>query len=110
MSRLIEIRPAARALPDELTVAAGDVLRFSASGGRVTHGTAVQVIGIFVPAVLGIDDHVLTPASSPNTVLFRAMAPGRAGIDVVTGDPWRSPVRHTMTVVVEPAAPGGPVE
>ncbi|MEJ3749548.1 hypothetical protein WEI85_40600 [Actinomycetes bacterium KLBMP 9797] len=102
MSRLIDIQPATRELPAELTVAVGDVLRISASGGHVTAGTAVRIVGIFIPAVVGIDGQVLSPAGSPNTVLFQAIAPGQAQIDVLTGDPWRAPVKHRTTVVVAP--------
>ena len=102
MSRLIEIQPVAQDLPADLTVAVGDVLRFAASGGHVREGAAVEIIGIFVESVLGTDGRVLTPMGPPNAVLFHARMPGRAAIDVVTGDPWRSSVTRSMTVVVEP--------
>lgn len=100
MSRLIEIPPAQQ-LPQVLTVGTGDVLRFDASGGHLRAGDAVELLGSFVGALLGTDGTVLTPAGAPNVVLFRARAPGRAEIDVVTGDPWRSPVTRTLTVTVE---------
>ena len=102
MSRLIEIQPVTQDLPADLTVAVGDVLRFAASGGHVHEGAAVEIVGIFVESVLGTDGRVLTPMGPPNAVLFHARMPGRAAIDVVTGDPWRSPVTRSMTVVVEP--------
>jgi hypothetical protein len=99
---LIEIQPFAQDLPADMTVGVGDLLRFAASGGRVREGAAVEIVGIFVESVLGTDGRVLTPMGSPNAVLFHALRPGRATIDVVTGDPWRSPVTQSMTIVVEP--------
>jgi len=38
---------------------------------------------------------------APNAVLFLARRPGRATIDVVTGDPWRAPQTTTLDVTVE---------
>ncbi|WP_328524042.1 hypothetical protein [Kribbella sp. NBC_00359] len=102
MSRLIEIQPASQDLSTDLTVAVGDVLQFAASGGHVREGAAVEIVGIFVVSVLGTDGRVLTPAGPPNAVLFHAGKPGRAAIDVVIGDPWRSSVSRIVTVVVEP--------
>lgn len=100
MSRLIEIPGGGQGMPAELVVDVGDVLRFDATGGRVRAGTAVELVGILVDSVLGTDGTVLTPAGTPNVVLFRAGEPGRAGIDVVTGEPFRSPSTHHLTVVV----------
>lgn len=102
MSRLIEIQPGVAYLPADLTVGVGDVLRFAASGGRVRDGTAVEILGIFVESVLGTDGRVLAPMGPPNAVLFHARLPGRAAIDVVTGDPWRSPTTRSISIVVEP--------
>lgn len=102
VSRLIEVQPVAQDVPEDLTVGVGDVLRFAASGGRVRDGTAVEILGIFVESVLGTDGQVVAPMGPPNAVLFRARQPGRAAIDVVTGDPWHSPVTRSMTIVVEP--------
>jgi len=100
VSRLVEV-PSAQRFPQVLTIVAGDVVRFDASGGHVREGGAVEVLGVFVGALLGTDGTVLTPAGGPNVVLFRGRAPGRARIDVVTGDPWRAPVTRALTVVVE---------
>lgn len=108
MGRLIEIQPAAQELPAELAVGVGDVLRFAATGGRVRDGAAVEMIGIFVEGVLGTNGSVVAPMGPPNTVLFRARMPGRSGIDVMTGDPWRSPVTRSLTVLVESGARHGP--
>ena len=102
MNRLIDVRPVERALPSLLEIGVGDVLRFSASGGRVTAGTAVELLGILTQSVLGTDGSVLTPQGAPNVVLFRACRPGHARIDVVTGDPWRSPSTHSIDLTVAP--------
>jgi hypothetical protein len=99
--RLLEIQPSTQPLPASLTVAVGDVLRFAASGGRVREGTAVEVMGIFVQGVLGTDGRALTPQGTPNTVLFRAVEPGRASIEVFVGDPFHSPARVETSVIVE---------
>ncbi|WP_020104942.1 hypothetical protein [Nocardia sp. 348MFTsu5.1] len=101
MSRLIDIQPGLQELPTELVVGVGDVLRFAATGGHLRSGTAVELIGILAECVLGTDGSVVSPMGAPNTVLFRATAPGNAVIDVVTGDPWRSPVTHRLEIRVE---------
>ena len=101
MSRLIEIHPGTEPMPVRLTVAEGDMLRFTASGGHVREGSAVRLVGIFALALVGTDGQVLAPMGTPNTVLFHALMPGRAEIDVVTGDPWRAPRTVGLTVVVE---------
>jgi hypothetical protein len=38
---------------------------------------------------------------APNTVLFRALRPGRATIDVVTGDPWHATRKATLELAVQ---------
>jgi hypothetical protein len=108
VSRLIEIQPTLQRLPAELTIIAGDLLRFAASGGHVREGTAVRVLGVYTPAVLGTDGVVVAPTGAPNTIMFQALWPGRALIDVVSGDPWHSPTTSRVAVVVEPT--GGPAE
>jgi hypothetical protein len=102
VSRLIDIQPIAQDLPADLTVGVGDLLRFAASGGRVRDGTAVEILGIFTESVLGTDGRVIAPMGPPNAVLFYARLPGRATIDVVTGDPWRSPATRSISILVEP--------
>jgi hypothetical protein len=105
VSRLIEIQPTAQELPAELTVGVGDVLRFAASGGRAPAGSAVELLGIYAEGVLGTNGAVMTPLGPPNVVLFRARTPGRATVDVITGDPFRAPATHHVTLVVE-SGPG----
>ena len=101
MSRLITVDLVGDAIPDEVVVAVGDVLRFDASGGRVREGDAVEIVGIFTDGILGTDGQALSPMGPPNAVMFRARQPGTAEIDVVTGDPWHSPSTRSLTVVVQ---------
>ncbi len=86
--RLFELKPKTDQIPANLGIAVGDGLRFAASGGRVLDGTAVETLGSFVRGVIGTDGQPLSPAGTPNTVLFRAVARGTATIDVVYGDPF----------------------
>ena len=99
MSRLIEIGP--DEVPRELVLAVGDVVRVAASGGQVRSGTAVELLGILTDGVLATDGSVLTPLGPPGTVLLRASFPGRAVVDVVSGDPFHSPVTRSLVVRVE---------
>ena len=101
MSRFIEVQPQLQELPMELVVGVGDVLKFSATGGRVRSDAAVELLGILTDSVLGTDGRALTPAGRPNCVLFRATAPGSATIDVSTADPWRSTATSSFLVRVE---------
>jgi hypothetical protein len=101
VSRLIDIQPGLQDLPEEMVVRVGDVLRFSATGGHLREGTAVELIGILADAVLGTDGQVLSPMGPPGTVLFHATAPGRAVIDVVTGDPWQQSTTWSLNIRVE---------
>jgi hypothetical protein len=81
----------------------GDVLLFHATGGRIRSGDdVVELLGPFLSAVLGDDGKVWTPLGLPNTVLFRARKPGRAEIDVITGDALHSPRTTELSVDVEP--------
>jgi hypothetical protein len=101
MSQLIEIQPGQQDMPAELVVGIGDVLRFAATGGHLSTGTALELVGIFNDSVLGVDGRVLSPMGPPGTVLFRAVGQGQAVIDVVTGDPWRSHITWTLNIRVE---------
>jgi hypothetical protein len=101
MGRLIEIEHVGEG-PPTLTVHVGDVLLFKATGGHVQSGDdVVEMLGAFLPAVQGDNGNILTPMGAPNTVLFRALRPGRASIDVVTGDPWHAPQTTTLAITVE---------
>src|SRR6266852_2596509 len=101
MSRLIEIQHG-QDIPASLTVKSGDVLLFRATGGWVQSGSeVVEVIGHFVAGVLANNGELLFPAGAPDTVLFQAKTPGRATIDVVTGDPYRASRTTTLDITVE---------
>ena len=52
--------------------------------------------------VVGTDGSVFTPLGTPGTVLIRARSPGSAVVDVISGDPFRSPVTRSVVVRVEP--------
>ena len=101
MGRLIEIQQVQDA-PSSLALEVGDVVLFKASGGHVQSGAGVvEMLGAFLSAILGDNGTILTPMGAPNTVLFRALRPGRATIDVVTGDPWQAPQTTTLGIIVE---------
>jgi hypothetical protein len=99
MARLIEVQDV-DALPGALTLAVGDVLWFTASGGRVQSGDVVVAIGAFQQGFVGPDGQVVTPAGPPTAMLFAARATGRAMIDVMTGDPFRGARTSTFEVIV----------
>jgi hypothetical protein len=101
MSRLIEVE-IAPGCPDSLTIAVGDVLQFAASGGHVRAGAGtVEMLGPFRSALVGDNGEVLSPKGAPNAVFFLARRPGRATIDVVTGDPWHAPRTTILEVDVQ---------
>lgn len=100
MTRLIEIQKV-RDISGEMSLHVGDVLLFKATGGHVqSGGEVVELLGAFLPSVLGEKGEILTPAGAPNTVLFRTLRAGRATIDLVTGDPWRATHKTTLTLTV----------
>lgn len=100
MARLIEVQDV-QTCPSLLPVDMGDVLLFHATGGQVRSGAdVVELVGTLLSAVVGNNGTIVTPAGAPNTVLFRAQRPGRAIIDVVTGDPWRAPQTTTLHITV----------
>lgn len=101
MSRFIDVQPGLQAVPETLVVRVGDVLRFMATGGLIRSGTALELIGIFTESVVGTDGSVLTPSGPPNSVIFRALAPGLSVIDIVSGGPGQPGPRLTLTVWVE---------
>lgn len=102
MARLIEIQAAA-GCPSPLTVQAGDVLLFRAAGGRIeSGGNTVELLGAFVPAVVGDEGGVLQPQGLPDTVLFVARRPGHARIAVMLGDFFQPPQTVRVSIHVEP--------
>jgi hypothetical protein len=102
VGRYLDIRPDDEGLPAELVLGVGDVVRVAATGGSVRSGTGVELLGILTDSVVGTDGSVLTPLGPPGAVLFRAREPGRAVIELVSGDPFRGPLTRTLVVRVEP--------
>ena len=89
-------------MPAELVLSVGDVVRITATGGGVRSGSGVEVLGILTEGVVGTDGAVRTPLGPPGAVLLRACEPGRAVVDVASGDPFRDPVTRALVVRVEP--------
>jgi hypothetical protein len=105
VTRFIDVRLDDEELPAEVVLATGDVVRVSATGGRIISGMAVELLGTLSSSVVGTDGSVLTPLGAPDTVLFRAVAPGRAVVEVMTGDPFGPPgarATHRVLVRVQP--------
>lgn len=101
MGRLIETQHELP-LPPSLTLQVGDLLSFAATGGHVQSGAdAVEILGPFIPGLLVAGGQIVSPAGPPGTLFFLARRPGRARIDVVTGDPWGSPQVTTMELTIE---------
>src|SRR5262245_35780962 len=101
MSRLVEIDDV-KALPRALTLQVGDILLFRATGGHVLSDDAVvEILGFFLPAVIGPEGQVLSPMGPPAAVLFRARSQGRAMIDVVTSDPSQQPSTSVIELTVQ---------
>jgi hypothetical protein len=103
MGRLIEV-PRVVDLPPELIVEVGDLLLFRATGGRVQTGAGVTNLGSFVIGSLTEDGKVISAVGAPDATLFQASAPGRALIDLFTGDPWHEPRRTTVAIEVTAAS------
>jgi hypothetical protein len=101
MTRLVEIDDAAACTP-ALSVKVGDLLVFAASGGRAdTSSNAVDLLGVFVRAVVGTNGRVVVPIGPPNAVAFLTQHRGQATIDVIGGEPFGAATITTLTVIVE---------
>ena len=101
MRRVIEIQHA-QDLPARLTLRVGDLLICGASGGHVQSGAdVVEILGPFLPGVMGDNGKILSPMGSPSTLLFLARRPGRATIDVITGDLWHAPLTTKLEITIE---------
>jgi hypothetical protein len=66
-------------------------------------GAGATNLGLFVAGALTGDGEVVSAVGAPDATLFHALEPGRALIDLFTGDPWRDPRRTTVAVEVRPA-------
>lgn len=104
MGRLIEI--GAGSLPRQLTLAVGDLLRLSVSGGRVTDGSdCLQVIGPLTPAIIALDGSVIAPAAVPNVMFVLALAPGAATLSLAVGRDLRAPSIMELELHIAARAP-----
>jgi hypothetical protein len=100
MARLIEVQHAG-ALPSPLPVAPGDVLLVSATGAHLlSGGDVLELLGPLRSSVLADDGRILSPEGPPNTLLLRALRPGTAAVEIVSGDPWQGATRTRVEVVV----------
>jgi hypothetical protein len=101
MTRLIEIEDARLCAPS-LSLKVGDLVVFSASGGRMSTGSpAVRFVGVFIRAGLGLNKAILEPMGRPNAVVFEAQQQGEASIDVIIGDPFGTTATTTLLIVVD---------
>ena len=99
MARLVEV---GEAIPATLTVRAGDLLNFSASGGLVERGKKVlRPLGPFKPGVVGLNGRLLSPETVPTNMLFHAVGPGKARLTLFAGGGLVPAVRHSIDVIVE---------
>jgi hypothetical protein len=86
MGRLIEVQCVVD-LPAELVVQVGDLLLFRATGARVHSGVGLTNLGSFIAGSLTAEGEVLSAAGAPDATLFHASEPGRAIVELFTGDP-----------------------
>lgn len=99
MARLVEVGDP---LPAALTVRAGDLLNFSASGGLVERGKKVlRPLGPFKPGVVGLNGQLLSPETGPTNMLFHAVGPGKARLTLFAGGGLAPARRHSIEVIVE---------
>jgi len=98
-------------LPAKLSIRLGDILSFSATGGRVCSSSeasslakadVVRLLGAFSQGVVGPAGEIVSPAGPPSSVLFLASSVGAASIEVMTGDPWHHVRTTVLDVTVEP--------
>jgi hypothetical protein len=102
MGRFIELQRGDEA-PSAIGVRVGDVLSVGATGGHVHVGSdVVRMLGAFLPAVVSMRGDVVQPMGPPSLVLFLAVAPGTARIDVTTGDPWSGSQTTAIALTVDP--------
>jgi len=74
---------------------------FGGSGGQLRSGENVlELLGHFVPAVVGDNRQILSPSATPNCVFFIARASGAGVIEIVKGDPWLGSTRNTSIVKI----------
>jgi hypothetical protein len=86
--------------PGAVTLEVGDLVLFTAPGGVIESGSALEPLGAFTQALPDPEGHPLAPQGPPNLVLFRAARPGEALVRITTGDVRHQPgVSHTRVAV-----------
>jgi hypothetical protein len=100
--RLIDIGASA---PPSLVLEPGDVVNAAATGGSVeAGGEAIEALGSFGPAVVGLDGAVISPQTMPTNALFRALRPGKARIVLFAGAGGFAPAKRIeIDILVEEA-------
>lgn len=99
MGRLIKI--AAGSLPQQLDLAIGDLLCLPVSGVQILDGgDCLQLIGPLIPAAVGLEGTVVTPAAMPNVVFVLALAPGCSTLSLAVGRELAAPVKSTLVLRV----------
>jgi hypothetical protein len=86
--------------PGAVTLEVGDLVLFTAPGGVIESGSALEALGAVTQAVPGPEGHPLAPQGPPNLVLFRAARPGEALVRITTGDVWHQAGASHIRVVV----------
>ena len=103
MSQLVRVDDPSR-LRTAIHIRPGDVLWFSATGGRLDDDPSsdgcIEVIGSLCEGLLVETGELVAAAGPPTAFLVRALRPGRAKVEVFTGDPWRSSSAHVVEIVV----------
>jgi hypothetical protein len=98
MPRLIQVNTL-EDLRGRVALQVGDVLSLPAIG--VTGATdIVEILGPFVPGVVGTNGEVLSPAAVPGFVMIFARGAGTAEVDVFAGDPFRGAQKTSLCISV----------
>src|SRR5689334_7014352 len=90
-------------LPQKIFINAGDVLLFKATGGHPLSGSdVIAYIGVFSESFLLPTGEKIYPQGSPGIVLFKALRPGKALLNLVVKDAWSNPTSGSCEVNIEP--------
>ncbi|MGB8193615.1 MAG: hypothetical protein WCF67_16915 [Chitinophagaceae bacterium] len=101
MPKLIEIVDA-EYLPAYITLNTGDLLQLGASGGHIISGEGIiELLGAFTQSFMQ-DNNIASPAGPPGILLLLAREPGKAQLNIITGDPWSKPVTNRIEITVLP--------
>jgi hypothetical protein len=98
MPRLIQITDVASVV-SPLTVAPGDLLQVAASGALI-HGVTIELLGIFIEAVVGTDGLIHVPQGLPNVVVLRAVAVGGSSVEIVGASEPGQPRTEHLDIIV----------